>query len=231
MRSILIVSLIFLCTIAFAQDESKTSIAGGAKALIFEFDGLDNLSADSYNGGLGGKIYFSSSLALRVGFNFDYESETIHANPADDENGVDGEYSESTFGLLAAMEIHTRNKSRVSPYFGGGFGFTRYGSEYKEPDTYVPGGNSYRAVTEVSGSYSFGIFGLAGAELFILKEVSLSAEYNLFLAFGSDGDEKTTYVVTEGDPVFIPADVTDKGNSGWAIGTESRGMLILSIYF
>ena len=62
MRNILIVSLISLCTIAFAQDESKTSIAGGAKAIIFEFDGLDNLSADSYEGGIGGKIFFNKNM-------------------------------------------------------------------------------------------------------------------------------------------------------------------------
>ena len=233
MRNIFIVSLIFICTFAFAQDESKTSIAGGAKALIFEFDGLDNLSADSYEGGIGGKIFLNSSMALRLGFNFDYLSETRPANPDDDEVGVDGEYTYSSFGLLAGVEIHTRSKSRVSPYFGGGFGFTRISMENKLPDTYpdVTGADSYRQINQQTGDFQFNLFGLLGAELFLLKEVSLSAEYNLLLTFYNDGDTKTKYVVTAGDPIFVPDDTTLKGDSGWFLGTESRGMLILSIYF
>jgi len=233
MRNILVISLIFLCSIVFAQDEPKTSIAGGAKALIFEFDGLDNLSADSYEGGIGGKIFFSNSLALRIGFNFDRLSETEPANPDADEVGIDGEYVSTSFGLFAGIEIHTRIKSRVSPYFGGGLGFTRNSMEYKLPDIYpdVAGATSYRQINEQTGNYEFGIFGLVGAELFIIKEVSLSAEYNLTLGFYNDGDTKTTYVITAGDPGFVPADVTTKGNSGWLIGTNASGRLLLSIYF
>ena len=233
MRNILLVTLFFLCTLAFAQDESKTSIAGGAKALIFEFDGLANLSADSYEGGIGGKIFFNKSLALRVGFNFDRSSETRPANPDADEVGIDGEYVSSSFGLLAGIEIHTNSKSRVSPYFGGGLGFNKSSVENKLPDTYpdVTGATSYRQINEQTGNYEFGIFGLAGAEFFLVKEISLSAEYNFTIVFYNDGDIKTKYVVTAGDPGFIPDDDTTKGNSGWLIGTNARGRLILSIYF
>ena len=127
MRNILVVILIFMCTFTFAQDESKTSIAGGAKALVFEFDGLDNLSADSYQGGIGAKLFLNKSMALRMMLNFDRTSEEDPVNPNTGQDGTNGESVNSNFGLGAGLEIHLGNKSRVSPYFGGGLGFM-YGS-------------------------------------------------------------------------------------------------------
>jgi hypothetical protein len=234
MRNILLFSLIFLCTIVFAQEESKTSIAGGAKALIFEFDGLDNLSANSYEGGIGGKIFFSNSLALRVGFNFDRISEEYPANPSAVQRGVKGEYVETAFGIGAGIEIHTRSKSRVSPYFGGGFEFMHGSSEYK-PVTYYPDIDDYpatRIVTERTGIYEFNLLGVIGAELFVLKELSLSAEYVINIGFYGDGDVKRTEVAVSGDPdPTVAESYTEKGDSGWMIGTNARGRLILSIYF
>ncbi|MEJ2055477.1 MAG: outer membrane beta-barrel protein, partial [Calditrichaceae bacterium] len=144
MRSVFFIIMIFLCSAIFGQDESKTSIAGGAKALIFEFDGLDNLSADSYQGGLGGKMFFNNTMALRVMFNFDHLSEEMPVNPAGNQSGVNGESSETYFGLGAGMEFHLRNKERVSPYFGAGLGFTTHSSEDKTGVTYIEGTNAYR---------------------------------------------------------------------------------------
>lgn len=230
MRNILIISLILLCTTAFAQNESKTSIAGGAKALIFEFDGLDDLSADSYEGGIGGKIFLNNSMAIRFGFNFDRVSEEDPANPPANLEGKNGEYVSSNFGLGAGIEIHTRSKSRVSPYFGGGFEFMRGSSENKPAVTYFDGANATRTVTETTGNYEFNLLGVLGAEVFLLKELSLSAEYVFNIGFYGDGDTKYTEVAVSGTPV-VDDSYTTKGDSGWLIGTNARGRLILAIYF
>ncbi len=230
MRNILVISLIFLCTIVFAQEEPKTSIKGGAKALIFEFDGLDNLSADSYEGGIGGKIFFNKTIALRVVLNFDRFSYKDPANPSAGNEGVDGEYVETTFGLGSGVEFHLRNKSRVSPYFGAGIGFSVTSEDYKPMVEYNPIFDNSRWNRETSGIYEFALMGVIGAELFILKEVSLSAEYMLNIGFFSNGESKYNEVALSGNPVIDPS-YTEKESSGWMINTGSRGRLILSIYF
>lgn len=231
MRNIILISLIFLCSVVFGQEESKTSIAGGAKALLFEFNGLSSISADSYEGGFGGKMFFNRKLALRVVFNFDRSSDEIPANPTGGNDGVNGEEINTSFGLGAGIEYHLKSKARVSPYIGAGLGFSKTSSEEKAADTFFPGSDSYRQIVERTGAYNFDMIGLAGAELFILKELSLSAEYLFGLSFYSQGDYKYTYVVTSGDPGFVPDSYTTKGSSGWAIGTRAKGRLILSIYF
>ena len=230
MRNILVVILIFMCTFTFAQDESKTSIAGGAKALVFEFDGLDNLSADSYQGGIGAKLFLNNSMALRMMFNFDRLSEEDPANPATGLEGTNGEYINTNFGLGAGLEIHLGNKSRVSPYFGGGLGFTYGSAVYKPPIVYDQGASVTRVEQETTGIYQFNLVGIIGAELFILKEVSLSAEYMLSIGFYGNGDTKYTPVAVSGTPP-VGDSYTLKGNSGWYIGTGSAGQLLLSIYF
>lgn len=231
MRNIILITLIFLCSIVFGQEEPKTSIAGGAKALLFEFDGLSYLSAGSYEGGIGAKMFFNNKLGLRVVFNYDRLSETEPANPVGDDGHKDGEFVSTSFGLGAGIEYHLRSKARVSPYIGGGVGFSVISSEDKAPDTWGPGGDSYRLIVKRTGGYNFDMMGILGAELFLIKEVSLSAEYIFGIGFYSDGDVKNTYVVTAGDPGFVPASSTVKGDSGWLIGSGSRGQLILSIYF
>ena len=230
MRNVILITLIFLCSIVFGQEESKTSIAAGAKALVFEFDGLAYLSADSYEGGIGAKMFFNRKLALRFIFNFDRISEEEPANPPTGFDDAKGEYVSTSFGLGAGLEYHLRSKARVSPYFGGGFGFARISSEDKPSEWWFPGNDESRMITERSGSYNFDLMGLIGAELFIMKEVSLSAEYILNMRFYNEGDIKYTYVVLSGSPT-LPDSYTTKGTSGWSIGTGSRGRLILCIYF
>lgn len=230
MRNIILFTLIFLCSIVFGQEESKTSIAGGAKALVFEFDGLAYLSADSYEGGIGAKMFFNNKLALRFVLNFDRISEEEPANPPTGFDGAKGEYVSTSFGLGAGIEYHLRSKARVSPYFGGGFGFARVSSEDKPDAIWFSGTDTYRTITTRTGGYNFDLMGVIGAELFIMKEVSLSAEYLLNMRFYSEGDIEYTYVVLHGTPA-TPDSYTTKGTSGWSIGTGSRGRLILSIYF
>jgi hypothetical protein len=230
MRNIFLITFIFLCSMLFGQEESKTSIAGGAKALVFEFDGLAYLAADSYEGGIGAKMFFNRNLALRFVFNFDRYSEEEPANPPTGFDGAKGEYVSTSFGLGAGLEYHLRSTARVSPYFGGGFGFARLSSEEKPDAIWFSGSDVYREIETYKGGYNFDMMGVIGAELFVMKEVSLSAEYMFNLRFFNDGDIKYTYVVLNGTPA-TPDSYTEKGNSGWSIGTGSRGRLILSIYF
>ena len=230
MRNVLVISLIFLCAIAFAQDEPKTSIIGGAKALLFEFNGLDNLSADSYEGGYGIKIFFNKSWALRAVLNYQRYYEETPANPGAGQEGVNGEERETTFGLGTGVEYHLRSKSRVSPYFGIGLGFMYGSAEYKPSQAYNPNFDNSRWVQETTGMYEFNIMGVIGAELFLIREISLSAEYLFITSIYSNGETKYTEVALSQTP-FINPSYTEKESSGLYIGRVSRGRLILSIYF
>ena len=59
-----------------------------SKALLFEFSGFDNLSANSFNGGIGGKYFIKSNMAIRGGLQFVNINEDI---PFQGTGGIDGE--------------------------------------------------------------------------------------------------------------------------------------------
>ena len=52
-----------------------------SKALLFEFSGLDNLGANSYNGGIGGKYFIDNRMAIRGSLQFMNINETIPDRP------------------------------------------------------------------------------------------------------------------------------------------------------
>jgi outer membrane protein W len=234
-RKLSILLVIAICVFAFGQekeknDETRNSVALGSRAMVFEFNGLSNLGAGSYNGGIAGKYFFQHNMAVRGGIRFELYSETTPANAPAGFNGKDREYSTTNFGLFGMLEYHFAPKSYISPYFGGGLGYYMLSGEEKNADIYFPGSDSYREVTELSGRYTFEIAGLIGAEIFIVKEISLSVEYLVYLNLTSLGEEKTKYQITSGQPTLPDGDTTDLG-SATIFDTASGGQIILSIYF
>lgn len=145
--------------------------------------------------------------------------------PYDGDNGIDGKRKANRFGISAAVEFHF-DTSRVNPYIGGGVGFAVTSTEYKSTADNLT--NQFTVKNDEDGEFGyyggteFTIFGILGVEVFIIKNLSLAAEYRLGYASVSRKDEE----FTQGNTT-----VTNRQGSITGIGLESSGALILSVYF
>ena len=227
-KAFLAVSLCLISGIAFAQVTPE--FESGSKGLLFSFAGLDNLNANSFNGGIGGKYYLSSTTTVRAGLQFISAKREIPANPPSGFAGQDGEISASTFGLSGALEFH-RGTGRVSPFLGFGLGLSTTSTENKEMNIGPPSGQrvtkndpqgeSINGTQFLAGT-RLDVFGLLGAEFFIAKELSLAAEYRFGFSKLSGKDAEST----EGT-----ASTKIKTGSTSAFGIATAGVLTLAVYF
>jgi hypothetical protein len=202
----------------------------GSKALLFTFDGLATLLAKAYDGtgigaGVGGKYYLMDPLALRASLIFVTASQKL---PAQTSPGTDGSNSGTTFGITGGAEYHLL-KGRVSPYAGGAIGFSTTSTKREEP---IEGAGTQTTTTENAAQtiggfqftpgFSFLVAGIGGIEFFIIKDLSLGAEYQLGLFLNSPYDTKRT---------TPPNTVTTKNGATSAIGIRGTGTLTLAVYF
>jgi opacity protein-like surface antigen len=223
-KKITVIIALFVCT-SFAQ-EVHSFIGYGSKAVLFSFSGLSNLGANNFDGGAGMKYFFSSQMALRGGLKVNVSGTTTPANPAAGDVGIDGSTSSTTFGLEAALEYHITS-SRVTPYFGGGIGFSTTSTDSK-PVVTGPAPVYQTEFKNAIGSRAgttLNFFVLMGVEYFIVNEVSLSAEYRLGYNLLSPSDE----VVSSNRPGSVS--VTTKGVSNHSLYLSSAGFLTLAVYF
>jgi len=223
MGKIIFVSAVLLIfsSLSFSQDD-KPFFEKGSKALLFEFSGLDNLGANSFNGGIGGKYFLKSNLAIRAGLQFMNIKED---DPFQGTDGVDGEAQATRFGLSGALEVHL-NATRVNPYFGAGLGLSLTSTESKsaeaDPADQVTIKNDRDGEFGYYGGTELMFFGMLGVEIFVFKNLSVAAEYRLGFARESLKDEEATLGNTT---------VTTKQGSFSAFGIESSGVLTLAVYF
>ena len=207
----------------------ETSIAPKAKALLFSFNGLDALGANEFNGGLGVKYYLASDMAIRIGIEFASANQTIAANPPAGTPSSDGSVSGTRFGVSGALEYHL-TRSRVSPYIGAGVGLSSTSTETK---SVVVGTGTQTVVKNDVGGETIGgrnftagltlsIGALAGVEVFIMKEVSLSAEYQVGFESSSRSDQEVTTGATT---------TKTKVGGTTGIGIRTAGFLTLAVYF
>jgi hypothetical protein len=218
----LIILIIVSCTaLSFAQ-QNKPYFEKGSKAILFEFQGIDNLGANSFNGGIGGKYFLQPKLAIRGGIQFVSINEDV---PFQGTNGIDGSNSASQYGIFGAIEFHL-DTSQVSPYVGGGLGVTFTSTESKsaeaDPVDQVIIKNNRNGVFGYYGGTEFTVFALAGVEVFLIRSLSLGAEYRLGIEQLSRKDEERTVGNTT---------VTTKQGTRTAIGVASVGVLTLAVYF
>jgi hypothetical protein len=216
----------------FGQDVVP-NIQAGSKALLFSFGGLGFLSAGTFDGGIGARYFLNESMSVRGGLQFTSASQTNPANPAAGQAGADGTASATVIGIEGAAEWHM-GKGRVVPYAGVGLAFATTSTDSKpavtgvaplvQSETKNSGGGLTVNGTSYSGGTTIQVFGLAGVEFFLYKELSLSAEYQL--GYMS---------ISRKDQVFSPggggASTTTKGGSGSNIGITNSGVLTLAVYF
>jgi opacity protein-like surface antigen len=227
-RVLIAVGFCLIHGLAFAQ--VTPNLQSGSKALLFSFAGLDNLNANSFNGGIGGKYYLSPTMAARGGIQFVSASRDIPANPGPGQTAQDGEISATTLGLNGAIEVHS-GSGRVSPFLGAGIAFSTTSTENKQvnfgPSSEQRVIKNDRAGETINGNSflagtRFDVFGLLGAEFFIVKELSLAAEYRFGFSKISGKDEEDTQGTS-----------SDKFKAGSAsgFGITTAGVLTLSFYF
>ncbi|MBI4417419.1 MAG: outer membrane beta-barrel protein [Ignavibacteriales bacterium] len=232
MKQLLSCLLVLTLAAPVAQSQEVTpNLTGGSKALLFSFAGLSFLNAGNFDGGFGAKYYLSEAMAVRAGLQFATGSTTNPANPPAGQSGVDGSQSATQIGVSAAIELHM-GKGRVSPYLGGGIGFSTTSTEMKNAVVGNPppsqtttknsvAGENIGGVNYLGGT-AFTVYGLAGFEFFLWKELSLAGEYRLGFTSTSRKDQEVTAGTTT---------VTTKLGSSSGFSIASQGVLTLAVYF
>ncbi len=225
MRKLLVVLFVVISFSAniFAQEVKPAPMAGTA-GILFTFSGFSNLGAGNFEGGFGGKYFFTKNFALRGIVSF------TNASLTEPTATIDEETSATRFGIGAAVEYHFMTK-RVSPYIGGGVQFSTTSTEHSYPSGFEEKTTETDYSVSINGSgfsggTSFTVFGAVGAEFFLFDELSLAAEYRLGLESFSQADPE---VKVEG-PGYSTT-VTGKGASTSVIALDSQGFLTLAIYF
>ncbi len=227
------ITAIVLClaaSVSVAQDVVP-GVGTGSKAVLFSFGGLSFLSAGTFDGGVGARYYLSDGMSVRAGIQFTSASQTTSANPGTGQVGADGSASATVLGLEGAAEWHM-GKGRVVPYMGVGAAFSTTSTDTKPVATGAPPLNQSETKNSqfglsVNGTTYFGgttiqVFGLAGIEFFLYKELSLAAEYQLGYMSTSRKDQEFTVGGTT---------TTTKVGSASNLGITNSGILTLSVYF
>lgn len=227
-KPVLSLALCLMQSLALAQ--VTPALQSGSKALLFNFSGLDNLNANSFNGGIGVKYYLSPSTAFRGGLQFASASEDNPANPPSGVQAQDGEISGTRVGIAGALEFHS-GTGRVTPMWGLGAAISITSTERKNPN-FGPASDQIIVKNSANGENINGLnfeggsqldlFALFGAEFFIVKEASLAAEYRFGFSKISRKDQETT----QG-----PNTSTTKLGGGSGFGIATAGVLTLAIYF
>jgi len=140
----IVLALMLVGTTAMA---AEVPTSRGDKAMVFMFNGLDDLSVGGYGGfyGFGARYYIADGTAIRVGLQFGKQSHT----------DVDWDWEDeyNTYGVNAVYEKHMAGPcSSVSPYWGIGASY----SSVSDKDTDDVGDTlTYSS----SGYYAFGLLG------------------------------------------------------------------------
>ncbi|MFH1689143.1 MAG: hypothetical protein ABIE42_02765 [Candidatus Eisenbacteria bacterium] len=146
----------------------------GDKAMVFMFNGFDDLGLGGYGGyyGIGMRYYIADMTAIRGGIEFGQWS---RVDESDMEGYADSENNYSVMGLSAVYEKHMEGPcSSVSPYWGIGAAFAVESDEYIEPAG--AGGDTY---TETDKGTGFAGFGCLGFEWAFTNCMTLGGEYQL----------------------------------------------------
>ena len=79
-----------------------------------------------------------------------------------------------------------------------------------------------------SGTFSFGLMGVAGVEYFVLPRLSLGMEYTWGLLFASNGESETTTETAAGENTTVKGDKS----SDFSLDTgNNAGSIRLMFYF
>jgi outer membrane protein len=167
-----------------------SSVAGaatkGSNELLFGFNGLSNLNASTFDGGIGVRHYVSDNMAYRPSVTLGFGS-----SKTDGVGGfTDHKFTNNNIGVTLAMEKHTGDSKTLSPYMGLGVGFSTFSD--KQEYTHAAAPATGTALSQTISGMSYNVFGLAGFQWFFTENISLGGEYQLGLNGSSDKTENET---------------------------------------
>ncbi len=187
--ALLVVATVATFGLSAQADNLRTK--GGDMSLLFTLNGLQNLGAGNYMGGVGIGYYLSNGLQLRGGIGFGSNSETTGTGDAE------AKTSSSTFTIAPAIRYNLMQSSTVVGYTGLQVGFT------STSGSTTVGGNE----TGSSSGSTIGAGVILGGEWFPWSNVSLGLEYGLGFsttssksknAQGTESDGPTTTAINLG---------------------------------
>jgi opacity protein-like surface antigen len=150
-------SVLIILGASISNAQTLSVAKQGDKAVLFNFVGLSAIDLGAYQGGIGGKYFFSDGLAARAMLLFGVDNKTTSGIPQGTDNSL-------SFGIGGGIEYHLPLAYHVSPYLGGILSFRT------SAETVNPGANK-------TSSTSFGLGAIGGIEYFFNENLSLAAEY------------------------------------------------------
>jgi opacity protein-like surface antigen len=212
---------VLVCTLivgglAYAGDNSMPKQKSGDKAFLFTLNGLSNIGAGSYQGGVGGLYYVSDGNAIRLSLGFGTSTTTTKYTGTANPNFADQKVSTMSFSIMPAFIHDISISGAVQAYIGGQLMFGTSSTTTENVN--------FAANTKVKDSETFfGIAGLAGVEWFAWDNISLAAEYVLGYQTSSGTHETTN----GGTTTSTDAPTT----TGFGMGSASSANLTVAIYF
>ncbi|MBN1407076.1 MAG: outer membrane beta-barrel protein [Calditrichaceae bacterium] len=188
MKSNSVILIIFLQFLVFGnlfcQNDSLkiNSLYAGSKSIQFRI--TSNLTLSDFNGGnISAKYHLSNKKAVRIGVTLDAgKSESDNKKISGGEEFKDDNSNEFLIGIDAQYLYFPKINNRVTLFIGVGpeFSYQYYEgkgelSVYKvDTLSFITNSSNKRA------EYNIGISLIAGVEVFILKYLSIHAEYSSF---------------------------------------------------
>ena len=176
----IVLAVMLVATTAMA---AEVPTSRGDKAMVFMFNGLDDLSLEGYGGeyGIGMRYYIADGTAIRVGVAFGTESWTDEDEATDPD--FDSEENDRTYAVSAIYERHMASPcSSVSPYWGIGAAYT---SSYEED-------KDEAGDTVTDRESGFAGFAVMGFEWGFTDCLTLGGEYAAGFWSGSSETERVT---------------------------------------
>ena len=194
--------LIVACLLMLVASSVAGAATKGSNELLFGFNGLSNLNASTFDGGIGVRHYVSDNMAYRPSVTLGFGS-----TKTDGVGGfTDHKFTNNNIGISLAMEKHSGSSKTLSPYIGAGVGLTTFSN--KEEFTHAAAPATGTPLSTTDSGMSYGVFGLAGFQWFFTENISLGGEYQL----GFSGGSQKTEDKDQGQPT-----TTAKG-SGFNLG-------------
>ena len=150
--------------VGLTAQAAEVPTSRGDKAMVFMFNGFDDLSLGGYGGdyGFGMRYYIGDGTAIRAGVEFGKFAYT--------DEDIDWNESNNAYGVNVVYERHLAGPcSSVSPYWGFGGAY----SSYSNTDEDIAGDTWTNSGTGFAG------FGVMGFEWGFTDCMTFGGEYNL----------------------------------------------------
>lgn len=219
MKKLFLVALLAgVASLASAQIKPKS----GSNGFMFGVYGTDDIGFSTNNtnptsGTVLFKHFLSDDNALRLGINFDRESESLKSLSGGDSLKA----SQSMFGLIVGMQKMLGGTDRLNVYgaadLGLGFGSSKEETTYPDPINNI---HTVKSGTRIQ----FGLTASIGFEYFIAKQWSVGGEFGWGLHLTSQGEGE----ISDTNP---SSNAKGPKSSAFDIGTTGSGMVTMSVYF